>query len=180
MYPLGHFMLAALPLLAYAGIRYRRLPRGHTLLLVLLATQLPDLIDKPLAWTFGVIPSGRMLAHSLVIAVPLLTLGCVLAVRRGFGRAGGLFAMAYLSHLVGDFYQIFWQGSEYYFFPNLFWPLLAANPDHRPSFAAHAPPTLGELLLPLGLFTLVVGYIILDIAYNRPAIIQRLRRTVSH
>src|SRR6056297_375011 len=129
MYPHGHFLLAALPLLAYTAGRYRRLPRGYTLLLVFLATQLPDLVDKPLAWTFGVLPSGRMFAHSLVISVPVLSLGCVLAVRRGWGRPAVVFSLTYLSHIVGDFYPILWRGTEYYFFPNLFWPLLPANPD---------------------------------------------------
>jgi len=129
MRPLEHFLFAALPLTAYAVVRYRRPPRGHTLLFVLGATQLPDLIDKPLAWTFGVLPSGRMFAHSLVISLPVLFLGCVLAARRGWGRPAAVFSLAYLSHIVGDFYSILWQGTEYYFFPNLFWPLLAANPD---------------------------------------------------
>ena len=172
MLPLEHFLFAALPLVAYVAVRYRRLPRGHTLLFVLLATQLPDLIDKPLAWTFGVIPSGRMLAHSLVIAVPLLSLGCVLAARRGWGRPAAVFSLAYLSHIAGDFYQILWQGSEYYFFPNLFWPLLAANPDQRPSFAAHAPPNLWAVLVPGSVFLLVTGYILLDIVRRPPPVIE--------
>lgn len=37
MRPLEHFLFAALPLVAYVAVRYRRLPRGHTLLLVLAA-----------------------------------------------------------------------------------------------------------------------------------------------
>lgn len=163
MRPLEHFLFAALPLTAYAVGRYRRLPRGHTVFIALLATQLPDLIDKPLAWTFGVLPSGRMFAHSLVISLPVLSLGCLLAARRGWGRSAVVFVLAYLSHIVGDFYQILWQGSSYYFFPNLFWPLLAANPDQRPSFAAHAPPSLSAVLVPLSVFLLVTGYILLDI-----------------
>jgi hypothetical protein len=163
MRPLEHFLFAALPLAAYAAVRYRRLPRGHTLLLVLVATQLPDLIDKPLAWSFDVLPSGRMFAHSLVIALPVLSIGCVLAARRGWGRPAALFSLAYLSHLIGDFYPILWQGSGYYFFPNLFWPLLAVNPDRSPSFAAHASASLWSLLVPFSVFLLVVGYIAIDI-----------------
>lgn len=172
MRPLAHFLFAALPISAYAVVRYRRLPRGHTLLLVLAATQLPDLIDKPLAWTVGVLPSGRMFAHSLVISIPLLSIGCVLAARRGWGRPATLFSFAYLSHLVGDFYPILSQGSGYYFFPNLFWPLLPANPDQSPSFAAHAPPSLASLALPLAVFLLTFGYIALDIVRRPPTVGQ--------
>jgi len=169
--PLEHFLLAALPLSAYAAVRYRRPPRGHTLLLILLATQLPDLVDKPLAWTFGVLPSGRMFAHSLVISVPLLSLACVVAGRRGWGRPAVVFSLAYLSHIAGDFYPILWHGSDYYFFPNLFWPLLAANPDRQPSFAAHAPASALSLLVPLSVLLVVMGYIVLDIVRRPPSIV---------
>lgn len=172
MLPLEHFLFAALPLTAYVAVRYRRPPRGHTLLLILLATQLPDLVDKPLAWTFGVLPSGRMFAHSLVISLPLLSLGCLLAVRRGWGRPAAVFSLAYLSHIAGDFYPILRHGSDYYFFPNLFWPLLAANPDQRPSFAAHAPPSLMAVLVPLTVFLLVFGYIALDIVRRPPPMVE--------
>lgn len=170
MYPHGHLLLAALPLLAYTAVRYRRLPQGYTLLLVFLATQLPDLIDKPLAWTFGVLPSGRMFAHSLVIALPVLSLGCFLAARRGWGRLAAVFSLAYLSHIAGDFYQVLLKGTDYYFFSNLFWPLLAANPDRQPSFAAHAPPNLASLLVPLSVFLIVFGYIALDLVRRPPVI----------
>jgi hypothetical protein len=141
-------------------------------LLVLIATQLPDMIDKPLAWTFGVIPSGRMLAHSLVIVLPVLCLVCVLAVRRGVVRPAVLFSLSYLSHIAGDFYPFFWLGTEYYFFPNLFWPLLPANPDRAASFAAHAPTDPTSILLPFSVFSIVLGYIAIDIVRRPPAIGQ--------
>lgn len=170
MRPLDHFLFAALPLLGYTAIRYRQLPRGHILLLVLFATQLPDLIDKPLAWTVGVLPSGRMFAHSLVIVLPVLILGCLICARRGLVRPAAVFTLGYLSHLAGDFYPILWQGSGYYFFPNLFWPLLAANPDRSPSFSAHVPTDPLSLLYPLSVFILVSGYIALDIIRRPPPI----------
>ncbi|MDS0280774.1 metal-dependent hydrolase [Haloarcula onubensis] len=154
----------------YTFVRFRRLPRGHTLLLVLVATQLPDLVDKPLAWTFGVLPSGRMFAHSLVISVPVLSVGCVLAVRRGWGRPAVVFTLAYLSHIAGDFYPMLWLGTEYYFFPNLFWPLLPANPDLRPSFSAHFSGDFSSLLLPFSVFLVIVGYIALDIVRRPPTV----------
>jgi hypothetical protein len=169
MRPLGHFALAALPLTAYVVTRHHRLPSGHAILILLFATQLPDIIDKPLAWSFGIIPSGRMLAHSLVISGP------VLLIIFGFGyyheRIGiaTIFALGYLSHLVGDFYPILSLGTEYYFFPNLFWPLLAANPDMNPSFVAHTPQSITGMVVPLIGFGLVCGYVIYDLAKRQYA-----------
>ena len=158
MYPAGHFLLAAVPLTAYTVARWRRLPSGLAVLLLLVATQLPDVIDKPLAWTVAVLPSGRMLAHSLVVSLPVLTVLVLLAARRGYGRYAVVFSAGYLSHIAGDFYPMLRLGTDYYFFPNLFWPLLAANPDRSPSFAAHAPDSLLSLAAPLAVFGLAVGY----------------------
>lgn len=158
MYPAGHFLLAAVPLTAYTVARWRRLPSGPMVLLLLVATQLPDVIDKPLAWTFALLPSGRMLAHSLVISLPVLTVVVLLAARRSYGRYAVVFSAGYLSHIAGDFYPIVRLGTDYYFFPNLFWPVVAANPDRTPSFAAHSPDDLLSLAVPLIVFGLAVSY----------------------
>ncbi|MFB6224818.1 MAG: metal-dependent hydrolase [Haloarcula sp.] len=166
MYPAGHFLLAAVPLTAYTVARWRRLPSGPMVLLLLVATQLPDIIDKPLAWTFAILPSGRMLAHSLVVSLPVLTVIVLLAVRRGYGRYAVVFSAGYLSHIAGDFYPIVRLGTEYYFFPNLFWPLLTANPDRTPSFAAHSPDSLLSLTVPLIVFGLAVSYSLMTV-YRR-------------
>ncbi|WP_077067789.1 metal-dependent hydrolase [Haloarcula rubripromontorii] len=158
MYPAGHFLLAAVPLTVYTVAQWRRLPSGPMVLLLLVATQLPDVIDKPLAWTFAILPSGRMLAHSLVVSLPLLTGVVLLAARWGYVRYAVVFSAGYLSHIAGDFYPILRLGTEYYFFPNLFWPLLAANPDRTPSFAAHSPDSLLSLAVPMAVFGLAVSY----------------------
>ncbi|MCL7419035.1 MAG: metal-dependent hydrolase, partial [Halalkalicoccus sp.] len=70
MWPWGH---AALAYVLYSALRRRRggSPGGVATIVVVFASQLPDLIDKPLAWTLGVIPSGRMLAHAPAVALPL-------------------------------------------------------------------------------------------------------------
>jgi len=166
VYPEGHFLLAAVPLTAYTVARWRRLPSGPMVLLLLVATQLPDVIDKPLAWTFAILPSGRMLAHSLVVSLPILSVLVLLAARRGYGRYAVVFSAGYLSHIAGDFYPIVRLGTDYYFFPNLFWPLLAANPDRTPSFAAHAPDSLLSLVVPLVVFGLAVSYSVVTV-YRR-------------
>lgn len=75
MWPWGH---AAVGYLCYSALR---LARGRDLpvawapvLAVGVGTQFPDLVDKPLAWEFGLLSAGRSLAHSLVILLPLLAL----------------------------------------------------------------------------------------------------------
>jgi hypothetical protein len=98
MWPWGHLglgYLLALPLLA------RRDLDGDSVALVALAvgTQLPDLVDKPLAWTFGVLPYGRAAAHSLlVLAVAAVALRQLSAWR----RAGVPLLVGWTTHLVGD------------------------------------------------------------------------------
>jgi hypothetical protein len=167
VYPEGHFLLAAVPLTAYTVARWRRLPSGPMVLLLLVATQLPDVIDKPLAWTFAVLPSGRMLAHSLVVSLPVLSVLVLAAARRGYGRYAVVFSAAYLSHIAGDFYPLLRLGTNYYFFPNLFWPLLPANPDRTPSFAAHAPESPLSLLVPLVVFGLAASYSVVAVYRRR-------------
>jgi hypothetical protein len=110
MWPWGH---AAVGYLLYAG--YRRV-RSETpdhgtaltavtdaqVLALAVATQLPDLIDKPLAWQFDVLPNGRSAGHSLIVFA-LLAVGAWL-VFRGTDRRGplGAFGLGYLSHLGTD------------------------------------------------------------------------------
>jgi hypothetical protein len=167
MLPLGHLAVVLLPTTLYALVRDRRLPSGTVTLLLVLGTQLPDLIDKPLAWTFGVLPSGRMFAHSLVVCLPVLAVLTVVAHRRGRGWLGLLFSVAYLSHLAGDFYPILYHGTDYYFFPNLFWPLLEANPDSQTSFAAYVPESGLSLSLWVFAFGCVMCYGIVSIYRQR-------------
>ncbi|ELZ44577.1 putative membrane-bound metal-dependent hydrolase [Halorubrum coriense DSM 10284] len=87
-------------------------------------SQFPDLVDKPLAHQFGVLPSGRVFIHSLPFALPIA--GGVLA----YGlyterpRVAGAFVVAYLSHLLGDTYRRLFAGQ----IPSdLLWPFVAAQ-----------------------------------------------------
>jgi len=87
MWPWGHLAAAYLVYAAYSRVRYRHRPTEAAVLLVAVGSQLPDLVDKPLAWTFGVIPSGRSLAHSLLVLGPLLA-GAYLFARHRDRAAG--------------------------------------------------------------------------------------------
>jgi hypothetical protein len=77
-------------------------PTDEAGLAVAVGSQFPDLVDKPLAWTFAALPSGTSLAHSLLVAIPTVTLLTVVAVRYGRGRTATGFSVAYLLHLPAD------------------------------------------------------------------------------
>ncbi|WP_135365220.1 metal-dependent hydrolase [Halosimplex halophilum] len=104
MWPWGHLALAYL---AYSC--YSRLGRGHrptaaTALVVAVASQFPDLVDKPLAWTLSVLPSGRSLAHSLLVLGPLVALLYTAARARDEGEAplAVAFGIGAVVHAFGD------------------------------------------------------------------------------
>lgn len=160
---LKHVLLALLPVVGYSLFRSRRFPRGTIVLIIFFASLFPDLVDKPLAWTLGITPSGRMITHSLVIALPLIVGVLIAAYRASWFPHGVAFGWGYLSHLCGDFYPVFLVGSEYYYYPNMFWPLLGANPDRDPGFEGKLPIFGVEMLPELLLLLLVLGYATLDI-----------------
>jgi hypothetical protein len=99
-------------------------PSGVAALALGLGTQFPDLVDKPLAWTFGVLPSGRSLGHS-VFALLLVCGVCYLLVSERHHRALGAFTFGYASHLLGDGVHALWT-LEFVQFGYLFWPLTSA------------------------------------------------------
>jgi membrane-bound metal-dependent hydrolase YbcI (DUF457 family) len=137
MWPWGH--LAFGYLLYSIGRRIGRRPRpdSHSVLSLVLGTQLPDLIDKPLAWWVPILPGGRTLGHSLVFAVPLVVVLAVLARRRRAGRLVVAFAVGYASHLVGDLLEPLAVGN-YWELNILLWPLTpTVLYDSEPSLLWH-------------------------------------------
>lgn len=102
MWPWEH---AALGYLLYSlGLRVsgRSPPSDAAALLVLVATQFPDLVDKPLSWGLGVFTTGFALGHSVFLAVPLGVLGLAWAGRAGRRRLGVAATVGYWSHLAAD------------------------------------------------------------------------------
>lgn len=168
MDPFSHVLVPVGLLGAYTVLRTGDLPEGELLLLAAFAALLPDLVDKPLAWTFEVTPSGRFVAHSAVVALPAVAAATAVAVRLGHGRYGYAFALGYLSHIALDYSPILWLGADYYFFPNLFWPLLPPNPDLETTYASRLPGPGPPTLLAFGAVVAVCGYALLD-AYRRHA-----------
>jgi|AntDeeMetagen192_2_1112575.scaffolds.fasta_scaffold01606_4 hypothetical protein len=162
MMPWGHFAVAFLPYLAYRLVGHRDLPSRRATLFLLVASQLPDLIDKPLAWSLHLLPSGRSLAHSLLIAVPLVVLVSVLAARRGRAELGPLFGFGYLTHVVGDVYRALlytapdqWAGT---YVASLVWPLAPIPASETTAFLYYflrvSPTRYGQVAVGLVLFGL--------------------------
>jgi len=140
MLPWTHAAFGYAVLLVVAGglvALDRRGPLSRAELLAVVAgTQLPDLVDKPLAWQFAVLPSGRSLAHSLLVAVPLCLAVVAVAWYRSHPEVGLAFAVGYATHLFGDVYVAlyYWRVEEFTF---LLWPVLAPYPyDEFVSYGA--------------------------------------------
>lgn len=100
MLPWGH---AAVGYLAYRGIRGPQgAPAPAAAVAVVVGSQAPDLVDKPLAWTVGVLPAGRSLGHSLLVMAALFAIASrVRAVRARPEPAAG-FAVGAVSHALAD------------------------------------------------------------------------------
>ncbi|WP_336338311.1 metal-dependent hydrolase [Haloarcula brevis] len=126
MFPWTHAAFGYLLFLAVVFLLGRRLSKAE-LLAVLVGTQLADVIDKPLAWWFNAIPSGRSLAHSLLFVVPVSAVVVAVAWHRHHPEVGLAFAFGYLTHLLGDTYAAlyYWRTGEFTF---LLWPVLPPYP----------------------------------------------------
>lgn len=159
MWPWEH---AALAYVCYSALTHRRLdapPGDAGALLAVFASQLPDLINKPLAWSFGVIHSGRMLAHAPVVVVPLCLGVYWYAARRGRAEYGVAFGVGYLSHIASDALQSLLVG-EYAYVRFLLWPLLSVPVDPQESVLAE----LGEFSLTLSPALTVSAFVGLAVA----------------
>ena len=77
MWPFAHAAIGYVLYSAYTHVQLKRPPNQFTTILVVLGTQFPDLIDKPLTLV-GVLTSGRSLGHSYLFAIPLLLVVCSL------------------------------------------------------------------------------------------------------
>jgi len=90
-----------------------------------IGTQFPDLVDKPLSWTLGILPSGRSLGHSILLALVIaLTLRYA---GRTFDRRteAGAFFTGYLLHIIADMSPFVVSG-EWEKLGSVLWPLVPA------------------------------------------------------
>ena len=123
MWPWGHAALGYLLYSVFVWLRTREPPTGVGVVSLLVGTQTPDLIDKPLAWYVHVLEYGRSLAHSVITGGVILLVVVLFLRRRGHRTAATAFAVGYLSHLVGDSYTFALAGT-WRSLAFLVWPLL--------------------------------------------------------
>ena len=102
MMPWEHAVIGYIGYSVFVHVVYRESPTTGETLVVVFASVLPDLIDKPLAWQFNVFSSGHALGHSLFFAIPLSLALLVLAWLRGQRRYGEAFAIGYLLNVPAD------------------------------------------------------------------------------
>ncbi|WP_254535867.1 metal-dependent hydrolase [Halomarina litorea] len=136
MWPWGH---AAFGYLLYRALLSARgsTPTGLPVLALGVGTQFPDLVDKPLAWSFALLPSGRSLAHSLLTAALVIGVGGAVARRYDRRDVAAAFGVGYLSHLLGDALLPLVR-LDVVFLRFLAWPLVPPPPYERDSsFAEH-------------------------------------------
>ncbi|MFC7127934.1 metal-dependent hydrolase [Haloferax chudinovii] len=135
MFPWEHAAVGYILVSLWARVTGRRLD-GWAALAVLFGTQFPDLVDKPLAWSFGILPSGISAAHSILVSIPF-SIAVVAAARRyGATTVGVAFSLGYLSHIPADLlYNGFFFGN-YGVIRAFLWPLSHGSESSMGGFFA--------------------------------------------
>ncbi|UIP01540.1 metal-dependent hydrolase (plasmid) [Halobaculum sp. CBA1158] len=149
VWPWDHVAVAYLCWSLYVRVRGRGPQSTAVAVAVVAAALAPDLIDKPLAWVLGVLPSGRSLGHSLFTALAAAGLAAGVGRLRGISGLGTAVAIGWVSHLLGDVaYPLVVSGDLAVGF--MLWPLVPA--------ASSSPPTdaIGHVS---ELFAAFLGYV---------------------
>ncbi|MGM0717385.1 MAG: metal-dependent hydrolase [Halobacteriota archaeon] len=180
MWPWGHLAFAYLLHSAFVHLRYRRRPAWPGVALAALGSQVPDLIDKPLAWTLNILPSGRSLGHSFIVGTILVVVA--VALLRRYELQGWPFALGYYSHLVGDSIRPVLDG-RFHDLAFLLWPFVDLETGEGPSvgivqYLLNAQLE-GTVLLELGLASVVLIWWLLDGAPGVKSVWRVLHRRTS-
>lgn len=163
MWPWGHL---AVGYLCYSVlIRFQRNQYSTAAVVALVfGTQFPDLVDKPLAWTFGLLPNGRSLGHSFVVVTIVAVVLFLLAKRLDKRTPAVAFMLGYITHLGGDVIipVVEGQSAELAF---LLWPILPPiQYEGSESISAHflAAEVTSFFIFQLGLTVFAMGIWYLD------------------
>ncbi|QLG29741.1 metal-dependent hydrolase (plasmid) [Halorarum halophilum] len=175
MWPWEHLAFGYLLYSAWTHVAWRRSPRGAEALVLALATQFPDLVDKPLSWGLGLFPQGYAIGHSVLFAVPAAAVVAAVALRHDRPDVGVAFAAGYVSHLAADVLSPALKGQGLGF-ERVLWPFVTFEGyESDVGFAGRftlyvgrylhevtQPEYLPFLLLYLGMLLAVVGLWVLD------------------
>ncbi len=124
MWPWEHLAFGYLLYSAASRAVDGRPPRGEAVLVLAVATQVPDLFDKTFSWVLPVFEAGYAAGHSVLVVGPLLVAAGAIAVHRGQRamRLTGAYAVGHCSHLLGDVVYPLLQGKRLAV-ERLFWPV---------------------------------------------------------
>jgi hypothetical protein len=158
MWPWAHAALGYLAYTLYLRGRFSERPVGLPVVALGFGTQLPDLIDKTLAWYVGVLPYGRSLAHSLLTGTVIMLAVVAVFRLRGAETSGTAFAIGYASHFFGDAFghlvEQSWADLAF-----LVWPLLPIPNQGSETIGllAHLRDIEGSPLFIFGLVLTAIG-----------------------
>lgn len=138
MWPIGHAAIAYLLYSASTRWRFEESPGPAATVVLGVGSLFPDLVDKPLAWYLGILPTGRSLAHSLLFLIPVVLLIYLIARSRNRAELGVAFGLGAISHALIDALPIIWLDDASIAF--LVWPVLSVG-----GYEEGAPTVLGLL-----------------------------------
>ncbi|WP_436926735.1 metal-dependent hydrolase [Halosimplex amylolyticum] len=121
MWPWEHLAVGYILLSLYSHGRTGTPPAELPVLTLTVATQLPDLIDKPLAWQFDVM-DGTAVAHSIVVSLLLVFVVGIVTGRIDHPTVSSAFAIGYFSHLLGDLVYPMIRGQGHFAWGVILWP----------------------------------------------------------
>jgi hypothetical protein len=121
MWPWEHLAVGYILLSIYCHGRAGTPPTEWSVLTLAVATQLPDVIDKPLAWQFGIL-TGTSIAHSILVSLLLIFIVGIVSGRIGRPAVSTAFAVGYLSHLLADLAYPMIRGRGHFAWGAILWP----------------------------------------------------------
>jgi hypothetical protein len=164
MYPWGHLGVGYVAYTIWCRLFSQRPPPDKPTVLLVFATQLPDLIDKTLQFVFGIY-DGRAVGHSLLVMVSICAVLFFLGHRYQKSEFAIAFSFGVITHIIADTVPAL--------FPNaagpkptyLLWPLLRppsypvdTPSDHINRFIATLQKMEGQ-----SLFQLVTNVLLVEI-----------------
>lgn len=144
MWPWEHLAFGYVLFSLLARIGRHVEPGEASVYLLGLFTQFPDLVDKPLAWSLGILRSGVSVGHSVFVALSISVVALALGHARGRTTAGLAVAVGYLSHLLGDLLYPVVTG-EPFRIDAILWPLVRTSSIEGTGLVSRVRYLLGNL-----------------------------------